>query len=784
MGKRDRLWKKLWVLALCGVMAMEPAAVCAEEPAEEMNAADAQADVSMELPEEVENDIVEEMDEAVAEIPSEVGTESGKTDAEASDINETVEADTEGNSTGEAVAPYDDSGLEVESVTEVELSPFAVQASNELGGTCGTNVTWSLKDGIMTISGNGAMDDFIIVRDWYTGQLIEEETHRSPWEDYNAQIREVYVEDGVTSVGSIAFCDCYNLEKAVLGNSVKKIGNGAFANDENLIELSLGKSVESIGDNAFYGIGVKTLVLPSSLKTINYYGLQALQKLENFVTENGGTYQAVEGVLYTADGTALVAYPCSRNGEYRIPAGVTKIERNAFYQTSLSRIVIPDSVTEIGESAFDYSDDLKEIVFGKGAKVIPRSCCHYDRALTTVIIPEGVTTIQETAFWGCTALNEITLPSTVTDIGRAFEDTTKVTIQNDSIRQVEDGTYVDGFYVSLKATELYENAFAVLDIVNAERKKAGVPALVMDPGLLDTAMQRSFETALYWSHTRPNGLDCFTANNKMMGENIAAGAPTPESVMDMWMNSDGHRANILSSGFTSLGVGCVYADGGYYWVQCFGTDRGTAASAGNYRNTTNTRNILVKREEPYYSAELWLSSDKLAAGDVEEVFVCWNGQPVSGTNAVLVSSDPAVCEVSNGRLIAKKAGTATITLYYEGYREAAVTKTVTVSEKASAGKPSTGKPSAGQAQSKNTYKVNFYPNGGQGGTIVQSVKKKAKLKTLPKVVRSGYQFSGWYTAKTKGKKVSASTKVTKNLKLYARWTKVKVAKPSIKKGCE
>ena len=208
-----------------------------------------------------------------------------------------------------------------------------------------------------------------------------------------------------------------------------------------------------------------------SLKTINYYGLQALQKLENFVTENGGTYQAVEGVLYTADGTALVAYPCSRNGEYRIPAGVTKIERNAFYQTSLSRIVIPDSVTEIGESAFDYSDDLKEIVFGKGAKVIPRSCCHYDRALTTVIIPEGVTTIQETAFWGCTALNEITLPSTVTDIGRAFEDTTKVTIQNDSIRQVEDGTYVDGFYVSLKATELYENAFAVLDIVNAERKK-------------------------------------------------------------------------------------------------------------------------------------------------------------------------------------------------------------------------------------------------------------------------------------------------------------------------
>ena len=78
-------------------------------------------------------------------------------------------------------------------------------------------------------------------------------------------------------------------------------------------------------------------------------------------------------------------------------------------------------------------------------------------------------------------------------IERAFEKATKVTIQNDNIKQIEDGTYIDGFYVSLTATELYQNAFAVLELVNAERKKAGVPALVMDPGLLDTAMQRSLK---------------------------------------------------------------------------------------------------------------------------------------------------------------------------------------------------------------------------------------------------------------------------------------------------
>ena len=58
----------------------------------------------------------------------------------------------------------------------------------------------------------------------------------------------------------------------------------------------------------------------------------------------------------------------------------------------------------------------------------------------------------------------MTLPSTVNVIERAFEKATKVTIQNDNIKQIEDGTYIDGFYVSLTATELYQNAFAVLEL--------------------------------------------------------------------------------------------------------------------------------------------------------------------------------------------------------------------------------------------------------------------------------------------------------------------------------
>ena len=53
--------------------------------------------------------------------------------------------------------------------------------STEANGTCGDNVTWELKDGILTISGNGTMDDFVIVKDGNTGQIIESESHPCPW---------------------------------------------------------------------------------------------------------------------------------------------------------------------------------------------------------------------------------------------------------------------------------------------------------------------------------------------------------------------------------------------------------------------------------------------------------------------------------------------------------------------------------------------------------------------------------------------------------------------------
>ncbi len=116
----------------------------------------------------------------------------------------------------------------------------------------------------------------------------------------------------------------------------------------------------------------------------------------------------------------------------------------------------------------------------------------------------------------------------------------------------------------------------VVDLVNLERSKAGLPPLTVDPALTAATSIRSVELETSFSHTRPNGTSCFTAITNsfytLLGENIAAGYPTADSVMEGWMNSAGHRDNILSSRFTSIGVSCYYSGGGCYWVQLFGED--------------------------------------------------------------------------------------------------------------------------------------------------------------------------------------------------------------------
>ena len=118
----------------------------------------------------------------------------------------------------------------------------------------------------------------------------------------------------------------------------------------------------------------------------------------------------------------------------------------------------------------------------------------------------------------------------------------------------------------------------VIELVNQERTSRGLQPLLKHDGLMVAAAARARELSQRYSHTRPDGSECFTIlwhlgiDYAYAGENIAMGQKTPEIVMNDWMNSSGHRANILSENFDCIGVGCTMVDGYPYWVQLFTGD--------------------------------------------------------------------------------------------------------------------------------------------------------------------------------------------------------------------
>lgn len=118
-------------------------------------------------------------------------------------------------------------------------------------------------------------------------------------------------------------------------------------------------------------------------------------------------------------------------------------------------------------------------------------------------------------------------------------------------------------------------ASQVVALVNAERAKQGLSALTVDTKVQQAALVRAKESAQSFSHTRPNGSSFSTAlteadvSYRTAGENIAYGQSTPQQVMNAWMNSSGHRANILNANYTTIGVGYTVINGTAYWAQLF-----------------------------------------------------------------------------------------------------------------------------------------------------------------------------------------------------------------------
>ena len=245
-----------------------------------------------------------------------------------------------------------------------------------------------------------------------------------------SSLSEIVIPSSVTSIGDSAFSGCYSLSEIVIPSSVTNIGDWAFSGCDSLSEIVIPSSVTSIGDHAFSGCAsLSEIVIPSSVTSIGDSAFSWCSSLKyisipkSVICLNGNPFAGWNGkleclspnfvyeddVLFNKDKSRIISFRNRNVKSYVIPSSVTSIDRAFSWCSSLSEIVIPSSVTSIGDWAFYGCDSLLEIV-----------------------IPSSVTSIGDCAFWDCYSLLEIVIPSSVTSIGDSAFNECKFT---DNLKQ-------------------------------------------------------------------------------------------------------------------------------------------------------------------------------------------------------------------------------------------------------------------------------------------------------------------------------------------------------------
>ncbi len=326
-----------------------------------------------------------------------------------------------------------------DSVTYIGLNAFYDVKNIEYNGSA-SNSPWGAK------SINGYVNGNMVYKDSSKKELLG---------CSSACEGEIIIPNSVTSIGSDAFYNCADLTNIIIPDSVISIGKSAFYSCTGLTSVTIPNSVTSIGSNAFYQ--VNNIVYNGSAsgsswgaRSVNGYVEESLVYKDSSKKELICCSVVYKGKITIPNSVTEIGSSafsgCTGLTSITIPSSVTSIGSSAFGScTGLTSIIIPDSVTKIGTYVFMGCSGLISVAIPNNANILASSGIFSEcTSLTSVTIPNGITRIGSNVFNRCTNLTNITIPDSVTSIGyNAFGNCTSLTSVTipDSVTKIDKETF-------------------------------------------------------------------------------------------------------------------------------------------------------------------------------------------------------------------------------------------------------------------------------------------------------------------------------------------------------
>ena len=611
--------------------------------------------------------------------------------------------------------------------------------------------------------------------------------------DNCANLKTVMFEDGTTEIAEGLFAGCTGIEQITIPDTVTVIESGAFGGCINLKEIDVPNSVTEIQRSAFeYCSSLKTAKLSENLKSIGMYSFNNCTSLTEVHLSDilkeipSNTFSGCKklttinfpSTLTTIGDSAF--YGCESLPEAILPSGVEKIESNAFKNCkSLKKAVVPDTVSSIGSSAFYGCEALTDITLGSILKKIDSQTFYGCTALPSIVIPYNVTTIGDSAFVNCTKLTQITVPRNTTSIeSNAFSYPRKMTMYGPSgcyaqtyangkgIKYVAQDIHATSIRLDItnKTAEYYdefqltatiapqnftdavtwtssnEDVATVSDTGYVEVCGVGTAVITVTAGNVKAACTVTVPQLIDWIEFDEDEIELKSGETYQLRPDISPSNATNKKLK--YTSSDTKVAEVSASGLVTAKsegearIRAAATDGSDEYAVCYVTVAGKAKVTGITLNQT---------------------SATLGRGKKLALKAAISPSYASNKKVVWKSANTKVATVDgSGNVTAKAPGRTKITVTSAENSSYQASCTVTV-----------------------PYNITYKLNKGKNNASNPSTYYGKKI-TLKNPSRKGYTFAGWYTdAKFKKKIKTIESSAKCDYTLYAKWTKVNVAKVSI-----